>query len=101
VLLVVSVHPIKIPRERERERERENFHCFCIKSTLTFIAEDPSNLCKREAQTLTLTSSRDGGRRAREREKKKGGEETHEIDGSEICIAILQRLLAISALERS
>jgi hypothetical protein len=41
-----------------------------------------------------------GEEREREREKKRG-EETHEIDGSDICIAILQRLLAITALERS
>jgi hypothetical protein len=43
-----------------------------------------------------------GEEREREREKKRGEEtHTHEIDGSDICIAILQRLLAITALERS
>jgi hypothetical protein len=41
-----------------------------------------------------------GEEREREREKR-GKRQTHEIDGSDICIAILQRLLAISALERS
>jgi hypothetical protein len=41
-----------------------------------------------------------GEERARERERE-GKRHTHEIDGSDICIAILQRLLAISALKRS
>jgi hypothetical protein len=42
-----------------------------------------------------------GEERERQREKKKGKRHTHEIDGSDICIAILQRLLAITALELS